>query len=366
MNTIVLIIPVLCVGGAEKVITRMANWWAKQGVTVYLVNFNSKETFFPLSQKVIRLNIDDFPASEEKNLLWPAETTNISKLRRVVKHILKQTEVRPLPVISFLSRMNLRVLLATEGLPCDVVVSERIYPPLLPLKESEENLRKELYPKAKNIICVSEEAHNIWAKGVLNLTNSLVIYNPISNNNDKQFINLPDNFIFFAGRLEPQKQLDKLIAIFANLRKEYADLKLVIAGDGSLQSSLAEYIKKFDVLDSVILLGRISNVESVAGKAKCFVFTSAFEGFPNVLLEVMSAGCPVVSFDCKTGPKEIIRNGKDGFIVPLNALDSLKDKVCEILDNHELRKSMSQAAKEVNERFSQKKIMHKWETLFKR
>ncbi|WP_291325427.1 glycosyltransferase [Desulfovibrio sp. UCD-KL4C] len=366
MRAVVLVIPVLCMGGAEKVLTQMANWWARQGVTVYLITFNSKNDFFCLDRSIIKYNIDEFPISKEVSSVWTEEKNNIGRLRTVFQKILNERPERPLPIISFLSRMNLRTLLAAEGLPCNVVVSERIMPSRYPLSPKEEGLRKGIYHKAQKVVCVSELIHKFWANKLLSLSNSLFIHNFIlpQDKTEEQNFHFPDRFILFAGRLEPQKQVDKLITVFSMLKREER-LKLVIAGDGSLRSKIERQISDLKLENEVQLLGKISNVQQVATKASCFVLTSKFEGFPNVLLEVMGVGCPVVAFDCETGPSEIIRDGKDGFLVPVDNLTMLKEKIEKILSSPRLHRGMSEATKEVYERFSQEKIMCKWESLFR-
>jgi hypothetical protein len=177
MRAVVLVIPVLCMGGAEKILTQMANWWARQGVTVYLIAFNSKNDFFCLDRSIIKYNIDDFPISKEVSSVWPEEKNNIGRLRTVFQKILNERPEQSLPIISFLSRMNLRTLLAAEGLPCNVVVSERGMPSYFPLSPKEECLRNEIYHKAQKVVCVSERIHLLWAKKLLSLSNSLFIHN---------------------------------------------------------------------------------------------------------------------------------------------------------------------------------------------
>jgi glycosyltransferase involved in cell wall biosynthesis len=353
-------------GGAEKILTQMANWWARQGVTVYLIAFNSKNDFFCLDRSIIKYNIDDFPISKEVSSVWPEEKNNIGRLRTVFQKILNERPEQSLPIISFLSRMNLRTLLAAEGLPCNVVVSERGMPSYFPLSPKEECLRNEIYHKAQKVVCVSERIHLLWAKKLLSLSNSLFIHNFIlpENDTERQNFDLPDRFIFFAGRLESEKQVDKLITVFSMLQRDDG-LKLVIAGDGSLRPKIERQISDLKLENDVQLLGKISSVQQVATKASCFVLTSKFEGFPNVLLEVMSVGCPVVAFDCETGPSEIIRDGKDGFLVPADNLTMLKEKIEKILSSPRLYRGMAEATREVCERFSQEKIMRKWESLFK-
>jgi len=169
-----------------------------------------------------------------------------------------------------------------------------------------------------------------------------------------------------VGRLSVEKNFTTLIAIFARLAARHPDWDLVILGEGPLREALQRQITSAGLAERVFLPGSVGNVGDWYARASLYAMSSHFEGFPNTLVEAMAYGLPAVSFDCDTGPRDIIRHAVDGFLVaPGNdgAMESALEKL--ILDN-ELRTDFGSRAMEARERFSLKKISSMWEELFVR
>ena len=161
-----------------------------------------------------------------------------------------------------------------------------------------------------------------------------------------------------VGRLIKTKHQDKLIEMFA--RVSPPDWKLVIVGYDHLKQQHMERLKnlakELNVEQRVIFTGKQNNTEDYYLKSSIFAFTSSSEGFPNVIGEAMSAGLPIVAFDCVAGPSEMIINGHNGFLIPLFDYDLFQNKLLQLMQDKDLREDFGANARESIKRFSGEKI----------
>lgn len=166
-----------------------------------------------------------------------------------------------------------------------------------------------------------------------------------------------------VGRLENQKGFSDLIDIWSLFVKYNKEWKLLIVGDGSLKSELSAKVSLMKMDDSIQFLGRKENVSKYYQECDVLLMTSHYEGLPLVLLEAKSWSMPAIAFDCPTGPKEIIEDGVDGYLV--NKRDSIEfcKKLTRIADDDELFFQMSSATKVTHQKFDAKKIKRQWEAL---
>jgi glycosyltransferase involved in cell wall biosynthesis len=167
-----------------------------------------------------------------------------------------------------------------------------------------------------------------------------------------------------VGRLEYQKGFDVLVNVFARVAPAFTEWELVIVGEGSLRSELQDRITALHLTDRVVLAGYTPDVGAWYRSAQLFVCSSRFEGFPNALVEAMAYGLPSISFDCKTGPREIIRDGIDGILVPAADEGALLAALGRAMSDAGLRERLGRRAAEVRTRFGITTISNLWETLF--
>jgi len=309
MNRILIAIHSLKVGGMERVASELANHFIqRKDLEIHIILYGIKRDIFYTLDPTIIVHKPGFEFDNKKRTASTLKT--LFYLRKKIKNL------QPDTVLSFGEYWNNLVLLATLGLKVPIYIADRSTP-LKNLGKVQNMLREYLYPKADGLIVQTEKASKIYKKKFKNL-NVEVIGNPISKTKVHKQIQ-KENIILTVGRLIETKHIDRLITIFSKL--EVADWKLVIVGANSKQQNtkekLVKLVRNLKLNDQVVFAGNQKDVIAYYLKSKIFAFTSSSEGFPNVIGEAMSAGLPVVAYDCMAGPSEIITDGVDGFIIPL-------------------------------------------------
>lgn len=176
---------------------------------------------------------------------------------------------------------------------------------------------------------------------------------------------LKNKRILACGRLCFQKDFSSLIRAVRPVFDRFPDWRLDIIGDGEEHALLQEEIANLSLNDNVFLRGNQANVQEWMTDASVFVMTSRFEGFPLVLSESMSCGLPVVSYAYPCGPKDIISDGVDGFLVPPGDKELLSERICALIEDESLRQKMGAAALKKSERYHISRITKQWMALFK-
>jgi glycosyltransferase involved in cell wall biosynthesis len=166
-----------------------------------------------------------------------------------------------------------------------------------------------------------------------------------------------------AGRMGPQKGFDRLLPVWAKVAREHPDWELRIWGGGKGIGKLRRQADELGIADSAHIMGFTSKLHEEFADSSLYVMSSRNEGFPMVLLEAMSAGLPVVSYDCPTGPRDIVREGVDGYVVPNGDGDALAAALGRLMDDAEMRKAFGAAAVEGAARYDIAAIAGRWEEL---
>ncbi len=189
------------------------------------------------------------------------------------------------------------------------------------------------------------------------IANPLVFY-------PERYSECTSKVVLSVGRLNYQKGYEFLLDAWKIVQEKHPDWTLRIAGSGELEEQLKDQARDLGVESSVNFLGLISNVEQEYMNSSIYAMSSRFEGFPMVLLEAMSFGLPVVSFDCQTGPGDIITEGEDGILVDSGDVKGLAQGICSLIEDESLRKNMSVNARNNIRRFSKENILCEWAELF--
>lgn len=175
---------------------------------------------------------------------------------------------------------------------------------------------------------------------------------------------LDEKVVISMGRLEHVKNFTSLISAFRIVAQRHPDWTLKIYGDGSLKDSLQNQINESGLQNNVFLMGFSNDMERALRQSSIFAFSSLVEGFALVIVEAMECGLPVVSYQCPCGPKDIITDGKDGFLVPVNDEQMLAEKICDLIEDENLRHQMAAAAREKALRYRDSSIAEQWMKLF--
>lgn len=346
------VIPSLMFGGMERVMSTLANYFAdEKSQEVYIVLFGIKrEVEYPISDRITVVK-PNFEFNNAKRTLCTVKT--MFWLRRTIKHI------NPDTVLSFGEYWNNLVLLSLLGTKYHVYISDRSKPDLK-IGTFQDFLRKKLYPKSTGIICQTEKAYSIM-KNKLKHENLRIIGNPIRNIKSKPYEER-QNVVLSVGRLIDTKNFDRMISIFSKVYKPGWKL-VIVGGDALKQKNLAKLQAQIDCLgmtDKILLEGYKTNVEDYLSNSKIFAFTSSSEGFPNVIGEAMSAGLPVVSYDCVAGPSDMIEDGKNGYLVPLFDDNKFIEKLSYLMTNEKELIEMSDYSKKSIRRFDKDVICQKF------
>ena len=174
---------------------------------------------------------------------------------------------------------------------------------------------------------------------------------------------LDAKIVVAAGRLTRQKGFDRLLPAWHELSQRHPDWKLEIWGSGRERENLQDQIDELGIGASARLAGYTEHLHDELARASLYVMTSREEGFPMVLIEAMGAGLPAVSVDCHTGPREIITDGVDGYIVPEEDQPALVARMSELMDDSDKRRSFGAAARHVVDVYDAAVIAERWETV---
>jgi len=331
-----LVIPTLKQGGAERVMSELANNLAqKETLNVHLVLLAKSEDFYEISNNVTVYRLGFENKGRINKVL--SEVRTFKRLRKILK------THKPDAVLSFMEKYNSFTILASAFLGLHIFVSDRSNP-LKRLPKSTELLRKLTYKYATGIIAQTQFAKDILEVKTKN-KNIRVIPNPVKKIKSYPAI-CKKKIILNVGRLVPEKGQKYLIEAFSKLDNN-KDWKLLIFGDGPLRNELINQIKKLNLENQVELMGSVKNIDKWLAKASIFVFPSISEGFPNALAEAMVSGLPVVSFDCNAGPREIIVDGVNGILVPAGNINQMTIEVNQLIINKNLRIKLGQNASKI-------------------
>ncbi len=314
MAQVVLHIHALDLGGAERVALQWAIWLRDQGHQVFLlVGQQPKQAFFAVPQGItLSFRPTFWGATPGGSAVW---------LRRWMQ------DHRPDLAIGITSRPAINLLLASVGQPWPVLVAERNFPPAKLLPFPWRLLRRWLYPQAA-LHLVQTQRIGDWlaaqglAKKLAVLPNPVLWPLPV-----QEPVLDPDawmpptaKLLLAVGTKPDQKGFDRLLAVFKSVATAHPSWWLALPGvdpqHPRLQAILTEFDPTCEWMSRLVLPGRVGNLSAWYQRASIFVLSSRYEGFPNVLVEALAAGCACVAIDCPTGPRELIQHNLNGVLVP--------------------------------------------------
>ena len=333
---IVLLTSSIAGGGSESVCISIANSFADSGwqVDLIVLNLNNEVYLNSISDKINLVVLNKKHARYCGLALLKYIYNNKPKKFLVFNYELTVI----LLILRFLLKLEIKIISRntnTLSIKIKEFSKENFWSKII-----VANLIKYIYQKADHVINQCHAMRNDLIKLYPKLDqNSSVIYNPLPNhvevylkNNDIRLIK-KKNYILCVGRLEKQKAFHYAIEAFSRISKNFSNLRLKIIGQGNLEKELKQIALDFNVASKVDFEGFQKDTIKYYLFAKATVLTSLYEGYPNVLIESIAMNTPVVSFDCKSGPNEIIQNGYNGYLAKHHDVDDLTNKISYLLLN---------------------------------
>lgn len=354
-------------GGAERVTANLGNYWAGKGWDITIVTQTPQSLdFYELHPAVKRVVLNLGGESDNVLIGLRQNVLRVVMLRKLL------CVIKPDIALGMMATANVVLALAAWGLPTIRTIGvEHNHPPQKPLGIVWENLRRHTYGLLNAVTALASEGES-WLKRNTNAKRVSVIPNavtwPLPEREPRinpSIYHPPERQLLLAvGRLHPQKGFDWLIEIFSNIAPKYPNWDLVILGEGYLHGALEKQISGYNLEKRVFLPGPVGNLREWYECADIYVMSSRYEGFGNTLVEAIAHGLPVISFDCDTGPRNIIRDHINGFLVPPNDLGALTAALDTLMGDKALRLQLAKSAVDVQKRFSMEKIANLWEKLF--
>lgn len=208
-------------------------------------------------------------------------------------------------------------------------------------------------------VVLTEEDRRYWG----DLENITVIPNARTFT-PSQTADMENKKVIAVGRYTYQKGFERLIEAWRLIAPDFPDWRLEIVGDGEQQATLKEMTARYGIGNSVSLVPANNEIEKHYLSSSVYAMTSRYEGLPMVLLEAQAFGLPIISFNCKCGPSDIVDNGKNGFLVEEGNVPAFASQLRKVMADVELRKKMSWNALEASKKFSVEPVMSRWMQLF--
>ena len=358
-------------GGAERIIAEKANYLTKHfGYNVYFINLfqdNDTSNIYLLSDSIHQINLG-IPYHIQYRYKYPKRLFIKLKIlydmrKKLSYHI---NLIKPNIVIGVsYSQADLvcsipcnakKIIecheprsLIISNIYCGTFIS-KLYAKWIYIRRIEK--------KADMIVTLTKEDKAQWEKA-----KRVEVIPNFSSMRISQYSTCNKKRVIAVGRLNKEKGFDRLISIWASINAHFSDWQLDIFGDGLLKDQLTLLINKNNV-KNLFLRGATQDISIEYANSSICVITSYFEGFSLVILEAMKHGIPCVAFDCPNGPRNIIEDGRNGFLVEDGNNSLFIERLCSLMENSHLRQQFSEAAKIRANDFSTDIIMGQWKALF--
>ncbi len=343
-------------GGAERVVTTLADSLVNQGYDIYIATEWVAENEFAIDEKIHRVHVG-LTEKQKKVSTKRQFFMRIKNLRRFLK------EEKPDVLIAFAQKANYRALMAARHTKIPVIVSVRTDPYLHYVGRRDKVLIPLLYPKAAGNVFQTVGARAFFSKKVQE--KSRIILNPIS----KKYIGVEPpkcrrKVVVQSGRLVDVKNQLLLIDAFEKVHEQHQDYILEIYGGDShdgTKERLEKRIAQYNAFSYVFLMGASDELEKKMNDASVFVLSSDCEGLPNALMEAMALGLPAVATDCPCGgPATLIEHEKNGLLVPIRDVDAMAQGIMRLIEHPEFAEQLGLAARKIEKIANTEAIVEQW------
>ncbi|WP_156896467.1 glycosyltransferase family 4 protein [Halobacillus kuroshimensis] len=335
-------------GGAERVIAELVKHFTKMKIKCEILTIDDENILYDIPKEA-----KIYPIGEvTKNKLLD-KFLRYKKVRKLVK------DSKPDVVLALPEDIGIYVIPSLLGINVPVIISERNNPWVMPWKKETRFLRKLFYPFANGFIFQTKDAANYFPDKIKE--KSIILPNPLDLKQIPSINQEKRKEIIGAGRLDKQKNFPLLIRAFAKFYKNNNDYVLTIYGDGALKNELEDLASSLLPQDSFQFPGRKADLLEHISGGSMFVLSSDYEGMPNVVIEAMAMGIPVISTDCPTGgPAELIDDGVNGLLVPVGDLDSMTQAMSKIAKSKSLARNLGLNALKIRDRLDTNVVSEKW------
>ena len=360
-------------GGMERVLLNKVSWLAEHGhdVTVVTTDQHERPTFYPFPSSVRMIDLD-INYSDDNGKPFFAKMLGFLRRRRLHRKRLKALLMRERPDIvdclypgecSFVPSLKDGSKKVMELHQSKLFHHQYNRSGLMGLADKyRARTDEKLVRRFDRFVVLTEEDRQMWGDmpGIRVIPNAAKFI--ASAHSD-----VSAHRLIAVGRLDYQKSFDRLIEAWTLVQRtgKYADWRLDIFGQGEWQEMLQGMIDKAGIGDTIRINAPTKAIGDEYARSSALVMSSHYEGLPMVMIEAMACGLPVVSFDFKCGPRDIIDDGENGLIVPDGDIPALAAAMQRLMDDDALRRSMSSAALRITTKYSEPQVMQKWENLFK-
>lgn len=357
-------------GGMERVLSCKANYLVARGHELYIITTDQmgRKPFFALDPRIQTYDLGIDYEVNNGGSLWAKVSSYIGRQRRHRQRLeALLMRIRPDITISMFGNDEGIVPHIQDG---SHKVLEYHFSKLKRLQYGRRGLWRlmDLWRTRQDervvglfdrFVVLTEEDRALWG----DMPNIRVIPNPLPF--DSPVVSpLSEKRVIAAGRYDYQKNFEALIDIWAEVAPKHPDWHLDIYGDGALRPALEARIERLGLGNQLTLQHPTHDMPQVYMQSAVYAMTSHYEGLPMVLLEAQTMGLPIVSYACPCGPRDIITEGQDGFLVKLGDRDTFAQRLSMLMDDYDLRLRMGQSAKQASLRYQLEPIMARWEELF--
>ena len=357
--------------GTERILIDKMNWLAEKGYSVYALSYEQGDhaDAFPLSGKVKRI---DFNVR-----FFPLYRYHVAK-RLVLTVVLRRKLIGKLR--DFVSTVRPDLMVCTTYAPFEIAALTRVCQPLqIPfvieshstylnahstdmlslVMHRKHSLSRRQLAAVNRVVALTDGDAAEWRRVVSRVE---VIPNMVHLNDARQYASLDSRQVIFAGRLEQQKGLPELLAVWQSVHQTHPDWTLHVYGTGPQRQWFVDEVERRNI--GIVVHEPVADIMTKYKESSMLMLTSVYEPFGLVLVEAMSCGLPVVSFDSPYGPADIITDGQDGYLVEQGNVEAFADRLRRLMDDPQLRKTFGQRAIVSSQRFAADKVMPRWEQLF--
>ena len=357
-------------GGMERVLANKTNYLAKLGYDISIITSDQKnrKPYFELDKSIKQIDLGiNYTENNSSGIL--KKLFDYPKKQALHKKLLSEQLLTIQPDIC-VSLFDHEVDLLPEIKDGSKKIVEIHFSRFKRLQYGRKGFWKliDTYRSKKDLktvqkydkfVVLTEEDKSYWG----NLPNIIVI--PNSNSfSVAQRSNLDSKNVIAVGRYDYQKRFEDLVDVWKIVHQAEPDWKLNIFGKGPEKETLQHQINKLRLENTLILQDPVRNIDDKYLESAMIAMTSRYEGLPMALLEGQASGLPMISYACKCGPRDIIQEGKNGYLLEEGDKTGMANKILELIRNPELRNSMGQNAFEMSENFSEATVMRKWIQLF--